>query len=387
MRLNTHCAGGAGMAFTPESEKIREHEMPGSRLGVGVIGCGVISGIYMQRISDSFDNVELRGAADLDPAAAAARAAEYGTKAMSVDELLASPEIDIVLNLTVPKAHVEVGLAALGAGKHVYSEKPLGVDLAEARRLTEAAAKAGLRIGCAPDTFLGGAHQTARRLLDDGRIGRPLAGTAMLMLPGHEAWHPNPDFYYQRPGGGPALDMGPYYVTQMVNLLGPVARVSGFASKLREERVIGSGPREGQTVPVLTPTHIAGALEFAGGAVVQACFSFDVRGHRHNPLELYGAEGSMTIPDPNYFGGDVELLEGEDWVAQALTHDRADDNYRGLGLSDMAAAIIENRPHRASGDLALHVLEVLEGLETAATRGAVIEMTTTCARPEPMPVR
>lgn len=359
--------------------------MTESRLGVGVIGCGVISGIYMQRISDSFSNIELRGAADLDPSAASARAEEFGTKAMGVDEMLASEEIDIILNLTIPAAHAEVGLAALKAGKHVYSEKPLDVSLKAARQLAEAAEKAGLRIGCAPDTFLGGAHQTARKLIDDGRIGRPLAGTATLMLPGHEAWHPNPDFYYSKPGGGPALDMGPYYITQMVNLLGPVARVTGFTSQLRKERVIASGPREGQSVPVTTPTHIAGVLEFAGGAIVQACFSFDVRGHRHRPLEVYGADGSMTIPDPNYFGGEVELLDGKDWVAQPLSHGHADDNYRGLGLSDMAAGILENRPHRASGNLALHVLEILEGLETASENGGMIEMTTSCERPAPMP--
>lgn len=350
-------------------------------LGLGVVGCGVISDIYLKN-AGLFPQLALRGVADLRPEAAQEKAAQYGTEAMTPEALLARDDIDIVLNLTIPAAHVEVGLAALEAGKHVYSEKPLGSSVAEARRLAEAAEARGLRIGCAPDTFLGGAHQTARALVDAGRIGRPVAGTATLMLPGHEAWHPNPDFYYA-PGGGPLLDMGPYYITAMLNLLGPVSRVSAFGSRGRDSRNIASGPRAGESVPVQVATHIAGVMEFASGALVQIATSFDVKAHRHTPLELYGTEGSLLIPDPNRFDGTVELFDG-DWQAQPMDHAHGDDNYRGLGLADMAQAIAEDRPHRASGALALHALEVMEALLASGETGQAVEVSSRCDRPEPL---
>ncbi len=350
-------------------------------LGVGLIGCGVISDIYLQRCTRTFRQVEMRAVADLNPTAAHERAAAYGLPAVTPQQLLARDDIDIVLNLTVPAAHVPVGLAAIAAGKHVYSEKPLGVSVAEARTLIEAADSAGLRVGCAPDTFLGGSHQNGRKLVDDGAIGCPVAGTATLMLPGHELWHPNPDFYYSHPGGGPAMDMGPYYITALVNLLGPVARVSALASRSGVARTIATGPRAGQTVPVEVSTHIAGAMQFASGAIVQIVTSFDVPGHRHSHLELYGTEGSLVIPDPNRFDGVVESLSGSDWIRQPVTHAHADGNYRGIGLADMAQAIAEGRPHRASGTLALHVLEVIEALDRSACSGAAITLETTCARP------
>jgi predicted dehydrogenase len=350
-------------------------------LGVGVVGCGVISEIYLKNAA-LFPQIEVRGVADLVPEAAAARAEAFDVEAMTPEQLLARDDVDIVLNLTIPAAHAEVGHAAIAAGKHVYLEKPLAGSLADAKAMTEAADAAGLRIGCAPDTFLGGGHQTARALVDAGRIGTPSAGTAVLMLAGHERWHPNPDFYY-KPGGGPLLDMGPYYITAMVNLLGPVARVSALASRGRDTRTIATGPRAGQTVPVEVQTHVAGVMEFASGALVQIATSFEVRAHRHTPLELYGPEGSLLIPDPNRFDGTVELFETE-WTAQPMRHAHGDGNYRGLGLADMAAAIVEDRPHRASGALALHVLEIMEALLASAEGGRAVEITSTCERPAPL---
>ncbi len=352
-----------------------------SALGVGVIGCGVISEIYLKN-AHLFPQIEMRAVADLRPDAARARAEQFGVDAQTPEALLARDDIDIVLNLTIPAAHADVGLAAIAAGKHVYSEKPLTGTLEQAQHLTEAAAAAGVRLGCAPDTFLGGAHQTARALVDEGRIGRPTAGTAVLMLPGHEAWHPNPDFYYL-PGGGPLLDMGPYYITAMVNLLGPVARVSALASRGSDTRTIATGPRAGETVPVEVATHVAGVMEFASGALVQIATSFEVKKHRHTPLELYGTEGTLLIPDPNRFDGTVELFDGA-WNAQPMTHAHGDENYRGLGLADMAAAIVEGRPHRANGALALHVLEVMEALLAASEQGAAVQLKSTCERPEPL---
>lgn len=354
-----------------------------SGMGVGVVGCGVISDIYLKNAA-LFPQFEIRAVADLRAEAAQAKAREYGTEALSVEALLARDDIDIVLNLTVPAAHAEIGHRALEAGKHVYSEKPLAGSFAEAKGLNEAARTAGLRLGCAPDTFLGGAHQTARALVDAGRIGRAVAGTATLMLPGHEAWHPNPDFYYSQPGGGPMMDMGPYYITAMLNLLGPVARVTAFGGRSRDSREIATGPRAGAHVPVEVDTHLAGVMEFAQGALVQIATSFDVRAHRHGPLELYGTEGSMTIPDPNRFDGTVELFEDGEWRGQSIRHGHGDGNYRGLGLAQMAEAIGSGSAHCASGDLALHALEVMEAMHRASQEGRAIEMTTRCERPAPL---
>ncbi|WP_422074998.1 Gfo/Idh/MocA family protein [Tranquillimonas rosea] len=351
-------------------------------LGIGIVGCGVISDIYLKNAA-LFPQIEVRAVADQRPEAAREKGEAHGVPAMGTVALLNRDDIDIVLNLTVPAAHVEVGLAALASGKHVYSEKPLAGSVAEARQLTDAAAARGLRLGCAPDTFLGGAHQTARALVDAGRIGRPTAGTATLMLAGHERWHPNPDFYYAGAGAGPLMDMGPYYVTAMVNLLGPVSRVTAMAASGRETRTIATGPRAGEEVPVEVPTHITGVMEFASGALVQIVTSFDVRAHRHTPLELYGTEGSLLIPDPNRFDGTVELF-GSDWQAQETGHAHGDGNYRGLGLADMAAGIAEGRPHRASGALALHALDVMESLPASAASGTAVTLSTTCERPAPL---
>ena len=354
------------------------------RVGVGVIGCGNISSAYLTA-ARKFPILDVVALADANPTAAEARGAEFGVPARPVDALLADPAVEVVLNLTLPKAHVEVGLKAIAAGKHVHSEKPLGVTLAEARMLVDAAAAEGLRLGCAPDTFLGGAHQTARQCVDEGLIGRPIGGTAFFMCPGHERWHPNPGFYYLA-GGGPMLDMGPYYVTDLVNLLGPVATVSGVATRLRSERVVTSAPLAGSRVPVEVATHVTGTLVFANGAAVSMTMSFDVPRHKHVPIELYGEIGSLIVPDPNSFGGKVEFATAsEDWREIPSGRAYADGNYRILGVADMAQAIRSGRPHRASGTLAFHVLEVMEAFQVSSDRGRVVEVSSRPERPAPMP--
>jgi predicted dehydrogenase len=353
--------------------------------GVGIIGCGVISAAYL-KAARLFPQIEVRGLADLDLERAKARSAEFGPRARTVPELLADPAVDIVLNLTTPAAHLPVALQAIAAGKHVYGEKPLAVSTSDARRMLRAAEAAGVRIGCAPDTFLGGGHQSARRLLDDGAIGRPVGGTAFLLWPGHERWHPNPDFYYAREGGGPMFDMGPYYLTDLAQLLGPVREVVAFGTVGRGRRVIAKGPRAGSEIAVDCTTHVAGLLRFEAGAIVQIATSFEVWAHKHTPIELYGTEGSLAVPDPNRFGGEVELCKtGGTWQAMPTTHGYADDNYRILGLVEMAVAIAEGRPHRASGALAYHVLEVMEALVGSSEGRGIVAIESRCVRPEPMP--
>jgi hypothetical protein len=266
-------------------------------------------------------------------------------------------------------------------GKHVHSEKPLGIATAEARRLLDAAKARGVRVGCAPDTFLGGAHQTCRKLVDEGAIGRPVAGTAFFMCPGHERWHANPAFYYQ-PGGGPMLDMGPYYITALVNLLGPVKRVAGVATRARAERTITSAPLNGTKIAVEVMTHVAGALEFVSGATVSIAMSFDVPKHKHLPIELYGTEASLLVPDPNWFVGEIMLARtGADWEPAPTEHPYADGNYRIIGAADMAHAIRSGRPHRTSGDLAYHVLEVMEAFEISSKHGAHVTIESRPERP------
>jgi predicted dehydrogenase len=353
------------------------------RVGIGIIGCGNISEAYL-KAAGTFPILDVRGVADLRPEAARARADAFGLKAMSVGELLAEPSIEIVVNLTIPSAHVEVGLRAIDAGKHVHSEKPLGVRTKEARSLLNQAAKRGLRVGCAPDTFLGGSHQTCRKLVDEGAIGRPVAGTAFFMCPGHESWHPNPAFYYAR-GGGPMLDMGPYYITELVNLLGPVEQVAGMTARARERRTIGSQPLAGQSIEVEVATHVAGTLRFASGALVSIAMSFDVPQHRHAPIELYGTEATLLVPDPNRFGGAIEIGRNKNWSERPVEHAYADGNYRIIGVADLAHAIRSTRAHRASGELAYHVLEVMEAFEVSSDRGRHVVIDSRPERPAMVP--
>jgi predicted dehydrogenase len=355
-------------------------------VGIGIIGCGTISGAYLTA-ARVFPMLHIRGISDIDAAAAERRAKEFGLHAKSVDDLLADPDIELVVNLTVPEAHVEVGLQAITAGKHVYSEKPLAVDIEDAAKLLEAATKAGLRVGCAPDTFLGGAHQSVRKLIDDGAIGEPIAGTAFFMGPGHERWHPNPAFYYRK-GGGPMLDMGPYYITALVNLLGPVRRVAGMTSRRRRERIITSEPLNGTRIPVEVDTHVAGTLEFASGAIVTMAMSFDVARHNHRPIEIYGTEGAVSVPDPNWFGGQIETAtpSSTNWRPVATLHPYANGDFRMLGAADMAHAIRSGRQHRASGELAFHVVEVMTAFQKSSERGGYVTIESQFERPATVPV-
>jgi predicted dehydrogenase len=354
------------------------------RVGVGIIGTGNISSAYLKAMQ-GFDVLDIRGLADLKAELAQSRAAEFGLSAYpSVDALLDDPAVEIVVNLTIPRAHVEVGLRALAKGKHVYGEKPLGINFAEGKKLVEAGRAAGRRVGSAPDTFLGGSHQQARAVIDSGAIGKVIGGSAYFACPGHEFWHPDPAFYYDI-GGGPVLDMAPYYITQLVNLLGPVARVHAFSLTPALERPIRSEPKKGQMMPVKVATHVTGTLLFASGALIQTTFSFDVPKHRHVPYELYGTEGTLFNPDPNIFGGELSIAKPRgEFEVVPVTQPYADGNYRSLGVADMAHAILADRPHRASGDLALHVLEVMEAFDVSSREARTVDIATPVQRPAPL---
>jgi predicted dehydrogenase len=353
---------------------------------VGVIGCGHISGTYFS-VMKTFSILDVAACADLDLARAHARAAEFGVpRACRVEELLADPEIQIVVNLTIPRAHGEVALAALEAGKCVYNEKPLAVSRAEGHRLVEMARQRGLLVGCAPDTFLGAGLQTCRKIIDDGQIGEPVAATAFMMSHGHETWHPDPAFYYQ-PGGGPMFDMGPYYLTALVSLIGPVRRVTGLTRITFPERTITSQPHYGETITVKTATHVAGLMDFANGAIGTIITTFDVWAASLPPMEIYGTQGSLSVPDPNFFGGPVRMQRlGElgAWREVPLTH--AYLGNRGIGVADMAYALRARRPPRASGEMAYHVLDVMQAFEESSREGRHIELTSTCQRPAPLPL-
>jgi len=361
------------------------------KLGVGVVGCGNISAAYF-RLSRLFKGMEIKACADIDPAAAQGRAKEFGIRAESVANLMAAKDVDIVVNLTIPAAHYEVSKAALEAGKHVYSEKPFVLSVREGLELKKRAEKRGLRIGSAPDTFLGGAHQLARHLVDTGAVGRITSGTAFVMSRGMEHWHPNPDFFFQ-PGAGPVLDIGPYYITDLIQLIGPVKRVAAFATIPMPERIITSKPRYGQKIKVNTPTTIHAIMEFVNGAVVSLNTSWDVWKHGHAPIELYGDQGSLFVPDPNFFGGEVRYTRKADpvkktprWNHPFLVPNQEHAqgpmaNYRTSGLADMAIGIIEGRPHRCSMELALHAIDVMTGILRSGDTGKFVEMRTTCERP------
>jgi predicted dehydrogenase len=357
-------------------------------LGIGILGCGNISAAYM-RLGPVFDEIEVRACADINTEAAAARAEEFGLRALSVEDLLAADDIDVVVNLTIPAAHYETSKAILEAGKHVYSEKPFVLSADESRALCDLAEAKGLRIGSAPDTFMGGAHQLARKLIDDGALGRIVGGTAHVMNHGMEHWHPNPDFFFQ-PGAGPMLDLGPYYVTNLIQLVGPVKRVMAMTASPHPTRTILSEPRKGEQIPVNTPTTVTALLEFENGAIVQMGTSWDVWSHGHHNMELYGEEGSLFVPDPNFFGGEVRLTakdqpaELPDWdhpLARPNQDTRA--NYRGIGLADMARAIGERRPHRCDHRIAGHAVEVMTKILESGAAGEPRQMATTCPRPEP----
>ncbi|MCG3149628.1 MAG: 1,5-anhydro-D-fructose reductase [Verrucomicrobiae bacterium] len=355
-----------------------------NKIKVGIIGCGAISNAYFKGCAP-YRHMQLVACADLDEPRAAAKAKEHDIRACSVETLLRDPDLEILLNLTVPKAHAAINLAAIQAGKHTYAEKPFGVNRAEGKKVLAAAKKKNLRTGCAPDTFFGGGAQTARKLIDDGAIGQPVAGVAFMCGHGMETWHPNPEFYY-KPGGGPMFDMGPYYITGLINLIGPVKRVTGATRISFPTRTITSQPFAGKVITVETPTHIAGTLEFANGAIITIIQSFDMWRHSLPILEVYGSEGSLSIPDPNRFDGVVKLAKpgAKDWTEVPLTH--RTDLARGTGLADMAQGIATGRPHRASGEMAFHVLDVMAAFEESATTGKHIQIKSTCERPAALPV-
>ena len=362
-------------------------------LRVGVMGCGNISTTYF-KLAPLFRGMEITACADLNASMAEAKAKEYGIKAMSPKQMLQSPDIDIIVNLTVPDAHFKVSMEAVKAGKHVYSEKPLTLSLADGLALAKAAAAKKVKVCCAPDTILGGAHQLARKAIDDGVIGKITSGTAVIMSHGMEHWHPNPDFFF-KPGGGPVLDMGPYYIGNLINLIGPVKRVAALSSMAYKTRTISSQPRAGEKLMVKTPTNFHALLEFVNGATVTLLASWDVWSHGHAKMELYGTEGSIFVPDPNFFGGDVLATKqgGAPAVIPAWDHPFSVENqkdgsgagvanYRSLGLADLADAIRNKRDARCSIDRALHAVEVMTAVIASGNSGKFVSMKTKCTRPK-----
>lgn len=341
------------------------------KLKLGLIGCGNISSLYL-KAAQHFDVLDYLACTDLNMDLAHARAKEFGIpEVLSADELLAHADIDCVVNLTIPAAHAQVTKQALNAGKHVYSEKPLAAELADAKEIVALAETKGLRLACAPSTFLGATVQTAKQALEDGLIGEPVAANAFFMSHGMEHWHPNPESFYQ-PGAGPMFDMGPYYLTALVNLLGSVKSVNASARISFKERTIASEPKAGQMFTVNTPTHLAGTLNFASGAIATVITSFDVWHHKTPQFEIYGSEGSLSLEAPNMFGVNVQVRKAKDesWQDLPLISEHQDfEASWGLALADLAWAMNENRSHRASATQALHVLELMHAFLSSAETG------------------
>ncbi|MEI6807867.1 MAG: Gfo/Idh/MocA family oxidoreductase [bacterium] len=356
---------------------------------VGVVGCGCISGIYFSNMCRLFSGtLEVVACSDLIKERSKAKAAEFvGVRAVSNKVLFSDPEIKIVVNLTQPLNHAKVAFQALKAGKSVHNEKPLAIKRKDAEKMLALAKEKGVLVGGAPDTFMGAGIQTCRKLIDDGVIGEPVAATAFMMCHGHESWHPDPEFYYQV-GGGPMFDMGPYYITALINLLGPAKRVTGSARITFPTRTITSEKKRGQVVQVEVPTHVAGVIDFASGAVATIITSFDIWGHSLPCIEIYGTKGSLQVPDPNGFGGPVRVRTSGDgqWQDVPLTHGYS-ENVRGIAVADMAKAIMnKGRTHRANGELASHVLDVMHAVHDASTKGRHVMLKTTCQRPAAMPI-
>lgn len=355
------------------------------KVKVGIIGCGAISGIYLKN-APRFGNIEIAACADLIVERAQEKAAEYGVpKACTPEELLADPEIDIVLNLTIPNAHASIGMAALEAGKSVYNEKPLTIRREDGQKMLALAKEKGLLVGGAPDTFLGAGLQTCRQLIDQGVIGEPVAATAFMMGHGHESWHPDPEFYYQV-GGGPMFDMGPYYLTALTSLIGPVAAVSGATRISFPTRTITSAKKYGTLIKVEIPTHVAGLLHFASGAIGTLVMSFDVWRANLPFIEIYGSEGTLSVPDPNTFGGPVRVYTPakREWEEVPLTRPFG-DNSRGLGVADMARALRDGGTPRAGGALTYHILDIMHAVHDAADAKRTVELASTMELPEPLP--
>ncbi len=360
-------------------------------MGAGIIGCGNISESYL-RLAPMFHPVEIVACADVNEDAAKIRADTFGIRGLGVAELLGADDVEIIVNLTPPAAHFDVSAMALEHGKHVYSEKPFVLSRAQGEQLLDLAQARGLRLGSAPDTFLGGAHQLARHVIDRRMIGRITSGTCHVMSHGMEHWHPNPDFFF-KPGGGPVLDVGPYYIANLIQLIGPVKRVAAISATPATERVITSQPRHSEKITVETPTTIHAVMKFATGAVVTLGASWDVWDHRHSPMELYGETGSLLVPDPNFFGGEPVCITSDGdpvplppWdhplgIANEAHPMGMRANYRAAGLAEMAQAIMQNRPHRCAGEIALHGIDVMTGILASAQSSEFVGLKTTCTRP------
>jgi predicted dehydrogenase len=381
-------------AIRNQSSRITAPVAPSSPvlpLRLGVIGCGTVSEAYLRNLTAA-SQVRVVACSDLVRERAEARAAEFGIERVCArDELLADPGIDLVVNLTVPSAHHEVTMAALRAGKHVWTEKPLAVDREQGAEVVRAAVERGLQVGCAPDTVLGAGLQTCRLLIDQQLIGEPLAGAACFMTRGPETWHPDPMFLYQ-PGAGPLLDVGIYYITALVNLLGPVRRVTAFGRKLYPERTIGSGPRAGEVFSVGTDTFVTCILQFASGALVNLVATFGIWDADLPKLQLHGSAGVLNAPDPNTFGGPITAnlhADEQGWRELPLAYDHTDHcrNCRGLGVTEMAEAIAAGREARASGAVGYHVLDVIQCVFESAAGAGHVDVTSTCERPTPLPLR
>jgi predicted dehydrogenase len=352
---------------------------------IGIIGCGNISKAYFTACK-RFPALSVAACADLDLERAKAQAKEFGVpKACGVDELLRDPAIALVVNLTIPAAHAEIDGKALEAGKHVFSEKPFALTRDEGKRIIDTARRKNLRVGCAPDTVLGAGVQTCRKLIDEGAIGTPIAGSAFMMGGGHERWHPSPEFYYQK-GGGPMFDMGPYYLHALITLLGPVKRVTASTRISFAERTITSKPKEGQKITVEVPTHISSVLDFADGAIVTLVTSFDVKGGHSMPnIEIYGSEATLQVPDPNATGGQVRIRKAGAKEWQDIPHSHGyKEGSRGLGVADMAVAIGSGRKHRANEAIAMHALDIMQAIHESSDVGKHVALSSTCERPQPM---
>ena len=356
-----------------------------TQFNVGIIGAGNISGAYLKG-SAIFPILNIKAIADLDLDRAKLQAESYGIEATTPEALLEDNSIDIVVNITPPQVHARVITQALQAGKHVYSEKPLATDFASGQQLLELANAKNLYLGCAPDTFLGGGLQSCRKLIDDGLIGEVVAAQGFFVGSGPESWHPNPDFFYQQ-GAGPLLDIGPYLITTLVHLMGSVKSVAGLAQVSFLERTVTAKENYGAKIPVEVPTHVTGLLRFAKQGSASITASFDVPANELPHIEIYGSEATLSTPDPNHFAGPVRIRKkgADTWEDIPLSHDYT-DNQRGLGVADMAHAIASGRKGRASGELALHVLEVMEKIIDASEQGKELELETSTERPAMFPV-
>ncbi len=355
-----------------------------NKVKIGIIGCGNISQAYFDA-TKKFQILEVVSCTDINMKVAEAKAEENKVKAVTIEKMLADPEIQIIINLTIPAVHAEVSMTILEAGKHVHCEKPLAVTLEDGKKVLDLAKEKGLKVGCAPDTFMGAGLQTCRKIIDDNWIGKVVSGTAFMMAHGPEDWHPNPAFFYEA-GGGPMFDMGPYYITALIHLLGPVKRVSAITSKAYEERIATCEAQFGKKLPVEIPTHYSGSLEFVSGPVITMTISFDVWKHSNPKIEIHGTEGSMSVSDPNSFSGDVKVFKpgAEDWATVPHSHKYA-ENIRSIGVADMAYSILSGRKHRCNGKIAYHTLEVMHSFEESSDTGKAVELQSTCDQPAPLP--